>query len=348
MFRRLVVPVVLIAVALGAAAPSFGVTVKLRVEGVATTLFEGTLETAPHTVEGRTCDGTNGGANPSPGPTMTGALDDSGISWDGTWFDSFQDFSVDRIGPDASDLVDSRFWGLVLNYQQTQVGGCQQQVGPGDEVLFAYDLFSKTHVLRLASTKVVATTGELVTLTVVDGQNGQAVGGASVAGATTAGDGTATVSWGVAGGYPLKAQKADSVRSNRIDVCVYDPAVGGCGVPAPAVGSVTPPPAPADSPLQPLPGSEAGAETPVSSAACVGLTVSPRPLKPQVRTRLRIESSDARVLLRIRGPGIDRRTATDETGVATLAVRPSRSGTIRIGVIGQIDRCGQERIRVRE
>jgi hypothetical protein len=54
------------------------------------------------------------------------------------------------------------------------------------------------------------------------------------------------------------------------------------------------------------------------------------------------------VLLRIRGPGIDRRTATDETGVATLAVRPSRSGTIRIGVIGQIDRCGQERIRVRE
>ena len=61
-----------------ACAPAYAapVKVKLRVEGATKTIFEGRVTTDAHPVTGdesgpHKCDGTNGGANATPGPTAT-------------------------------------------------------------------------------------------------------------------------------------------------------------------------------------------------------------------------------------------------------------------------------------
>ena len=233
MIRRTLALTGLIAVAACANALAAPVTVDLRVEGLTETIFEGPVTTDGHEIDGHPCDGTNGGQNPTPGPTMTGALDDSGADWAGTWFDGFEDFGIDRIGPDSSDFANNRFWGYALNYVPTQVGGCQQQVVAGDDVIFGYDFFSKSHLLRLSG-PARAATGETFAVSVTDGETGAPLDGATVGGQTTGGDGTATVSIGSAGVHTLKAERADSLRSNGVQVCVYEPGSGGCGTePAP-------------------------------------------------------------------------------------------------------------------
>jgi hypothetical protein len=213
-------------------------TVHLRVEGSSATLFEGMVATDAKTLTKdasgpHPCDGTNGGVNPTPGPTMTTALDDGslagGFTWAGTWFDGFQDFGIDRIGPDSNGGAPNFVsWGYALNFTPSQIGGCQQQVQNGDDVLFAYDFFSKAHLLKLAAPGS-ANTGEPVQVAVTDGQNGSPVAGASVGGQVTGADGGATLSFDTVGVHALKADKADSVRSNTIGVCVHNGADGTCG-----------------------------------------------------------------------------------------------------------------------
>ncbi|MCW3063149.1 MAG: surface cell-adhesion protein [Solirubrobacterales bacterium] len=216
------------------------VTVDVRIEGLSSTIFEGPVTTDAKTLTkdgtgAHPCDGTNGGANPTPGPTMTGALDDAavqhGFTWDGQWF-SFGDFGINRIGPDTANS--SQFWGYALNFQPSQVGGCQQQVHGGDHVLFAYDFFSKAHLLELTG-PASAAPGQPITVHVVDGQTTPAtpVAGATVAGATTNAAGDATVTLTTLGHNVLKADKADSVRSNALDVCVHSGNDGRCGTTAP-------------------------------------------------------------------------------------------------------------------
>ena len=123
--------------------------------GLNKTIFEGPVTTSGHDIAkdssgAHHCDGTNNGSGSSPGATMTSALDDASrtgaFSWDGTYFASFDDFGVDRVGPDAANS--SQFWGYALNFQASSVGGCQQKVSGGDDVLFAFDFFSKSHLLR--------------------------------------------------------------------------------------------------------------------------------------------------------------------------------------------------------
>src|SRR4051812_39355522 len=113
-FSRLARTGLLLMLALAVVAPTAlaaPATVHLRVEGSSATLFEGTVATDAKTLTKdasgpHPCDGTNGGVNPTPGPTMTTALDDGslagGFTWAGTWFDGFQDFGIDRIGPDSN------------------------------------------------------------------------------------------------------------------------------------------------------------------------------------------------------------------------------------------------------
>jgi hypothetical protein len=289
---------------------------------------------------------------------MTGALDDSGLSWSGTWFESFQDFSVDQIGPDAADLANGRFWGLVLNYEPTSVGGCQQQVEAGDEVLFAYDLFSKAHILRLESSVSTAAIGQEVTFTVVDGQDGSAIAGAAVAGTTTDSSGSAVVTFPSPGSYTQKAAKEDSIRSNSVVVCVYDPAAGGCGgappppPPPPPSPTAPPPPVPAPSPPPPpaKPAEDVLTPPAVKPAVCDTVRVTPRSLPAGKRTAITITVrnrgeavAQARVL--VRGPGIDRRATTNARGVARLKVKPRSPGTLRISVRGQA-RCRARPIRI--
>jgi hypothetical protein len=112
------------------------------------TLYKGYVLTAGHTVttaSGGThvCDGTNGGANPSPVPTPTAALDTAmhwaRSSWDGTWSASFDDYLVTTIAGDASGA--STYWNIAVDGASIPVGGCQFALKTGDSVVFAMTSF---------------------------------------------------------------------------------------------------------------------------------------------------------------------------------------------------------------
>jgi prenyltransferase beta subunit len=136
---------VLAAVVAVAASPAGGEPVAVRVESAEATapLFDGTVDTSPHPVDGgdgsgsHPCSGSPGAA---PSATATGALDDAlrgaGISWRGNWDPSFHDFFIDRIGPYASQAPD-RYWSLTVN-GRFSAGGCLTQVAAGDSIRFFY------------------------------------------------------------------------------------------------------------------------------------------------------------------------------------------------------------------
>jgi hypothetical protein len=227
----------LLTAALAPSALAAPVTVNLRIEGASSTVFEGQVTTDGKTIAGHPCDGTNGGTNPAAGPTMTSALDDAsiahGFTWAGTWFDGFQDFGIDRIGPDASNS--SQFWGYALNFNPTSVGGCQQEVASGDQVLFGFDFFSKAHLLKLSG-PASSPVGQPFTAHVVDGSNNANIDGATVGGQTTDASGNATITPATAGLLHLKADKSDSLRSNAVDVCVTSASQPTCGATTPGGG----------------------------------------------------------------------------------------------------------------
>ena len=198
-------------------------TVNLRVEGASDTTFEGKVRTDGHAIEQdkngpQPCDGTNGGANPTPGPTVTSALDDA-VAWDGTFNPSFSDFIVNRIGPDGA--TSDKFWGTALNGTPTELGGCQVQVKTGDDVLWAYDMFSAKQFLELSGPRT-ARLDRPFKVKVTDVKNGgKPVKGASVSGvATTNAKGVATVVGLKRGLTLLKAERRGAIRSNAVLVRV--------------------------------------------------------------------------------------------------------------------------------
>jgi hypothetical protein len=213
------------------AAPPAGV--KMRVEGANRTIFEAPIVTNGHTIttpSGGThrCDGTNNGANPTPGPTPTAGLDDAaalgGFTYDGTYSSTFDDYFITRIAEDSQ--TSTKFWGILVNYQFIPVGGCQFRIHSGDKVLFAYDAFNKQHFLKLRGPHT-AREGRPITVTVTDGQNGQPIAGAAVgpvnnmtSGGTTDANGQATVTFERRGVKRLKAERSDSIRSNSLYVRV--------------------------------------------------------------------------------------------------------------------------------
>jgi hypothetical protein len=222
------------AIAAPAAAAADPVSVNLRVEGQSQTIFDGPVTTDGHNVTTQTggthrCDGTNNGAHPTPGPTATATLDDgarlNGFTWDGEWFEQdFEDFAITRVAGDSA--TSTQFWGYAVNFEFASAGGCQTRVNQGDEVLWIFDAFSKTHILKLAGPGA-ATMGAPVTVSVTEG-GGAPIAGATVGGAQTGADGKATLSFAEAGIYRLKAERADSVRSNAISVCIDPPGADPC------------------------------------------------------------------------------------------------------------------------
>lgn len=65
------------------------------------------------------CNGLNGAANTTPGPTCTTALADAAalkrFSFDGTFDSTFDDFFITSIA--GVSETSTEFWGLLLNYQ---------------------------------------------------------------------------------------------------------------------------------------------------------------------------------------------------------------------------------------
>jgi hypothetical protein len=203
--------------------------VKVRVEGKTKTIFEGAVSSNVHQVDGgdgsgaHKCDGTNGGAGTVAGPTATSALDDAvklgGLTWSGTYNASFEDFVVNQIGPDSA--TSSAFWGVAVQGKSLEVGGCQRVVSTGEEVLWAYDLFNKKHVLRATGASKVRV-GQVYKVKVTDTQHAVigGVGGALIGAKKTNSNGIVRLRFKTKGTKRLKATKADSVRSNQLTVKV--------------------------------------------------------------------------------------------------------------------------------
>ncbi|EIN06188.1 hypothetical protein PUNSTDRAFT_46417 [Punctularia strigosozonata HHB-11173 SS5] len=214
--------------------------VNLRVEGAHNrTIFEGPILTRGHDVatpSGGThhCDGTNLGANPKPGATCTAALSDAahlaGFTFDGTFQDDFDDFFITRVASSAQTAT--QFWGLLLDFQFTPVGGCQQEVTSGADVLWAFDAFSAAHFLKLAGSSSVAHVDETLTFTVTDGTSGTPVAGAemkvrqalysdgSFVLGTSDAAGHVSIRPTAPGTLSLKAAQQGSIQSNRVDILV--------------------------------------------------------------------------------------------------------------------------------
>jgi hypothetical protein len=134
---------------------------RVRVEGNTQTLFEGPINTTGHSVraasdtQSRTCDGTNGGANPSPGPTPTASTVDAmkiiGRDFDARWYPAYTDYFIQRWGPDRENTALNQYWGILVNGRLIPVGGCQYRDAANDEVFWAYDAFNSKPFLRLAA-----------------------------------------------------------------------------------------------------------------------------------------------------------------------------------------------------
>ncbi|KAL9016959.1 MAG: hypothetical protein Q9185_005698 [Variospora sp. 1 TL-2023] len=201
--------------------------VNLRIEGATKAIYEAPILSGPRnitTASGGTheCDGTNNNANPTPGNTPTDALDAASkllkFPYDGTYSPDFEDYFITSIG--SSTQTSTQFWGLLVNYQFTPVGGCQYIVKAGDDVLWAYDAFNKAHFLKVTPDLLVVKKGSSKVVTVTDGSTGEAIEGAVINGVTTDANGKATVTFLATGAFEYKATRDDSLRSNALRIVV--------------------------------------------------------------------------------------------------------------------------------
>jgi len=236
----------------------------MRVEGTAQTLLAPTVVTtdvaafhpANDPVGGRTC----------PGTSAARALEVStGGTWGGTYFTSFGDYEVTSILGEAHPTggTDGSYWSFWVNNAPAQVGICQQQLNPGDQVLFFPDCFGSCpagfvspDVLGISAPTVVQS-GTPFTASVVSYPNAggpaKSLVGATITGgganAATGAGGQATVTLNTPGSYLLRATAPNAVRTESV-ICVHNGNDGNCGttkdkpgapVTGPAAGTTTTP-----------------------------------------------------------------------------------------------------------
>ncbi|KAG0640605.1 hypothetical protein HOY80DRAFT_884510 [Tuber brumale] len=208
-------------------ANAYRTEISLRIEGPSTTIFENTILTSGHlvtTASGGThiCDGTNNGANQSPGGTITTAVDDAVLTWDGTWSESIQDYFITSIA--GYEQTKDKYWGLFINYKDTDKGGCQTKVSESDEVLVAFDPFGANGpnaLLKATTDRTEVRHGSDVIVTVVNGVDGERVEGAVVLGKKTNAQGEVTIRFDQSSGvHKFKATKEKAIRSNEVIVTV--------------------------------------------------------------------------------------------------------------------------------
>jgi hypothetical protein len=139
------------------------------------------------------------------------------------YFSSFDDLLIRTIGPDTAGNNES--WAIFVNFRYINIGGCQQQVIAGDDILFALVTGQAEQVVPLKLSGPIRTPANHgVTLMVTDGRNGGAIEDAQVivrgVRYTSARDGTVTLSFNNLGTYVVIASKNGSIRSNKVVIDV--------------------------------------------------------------------------------------------------------------------------------
>jgi hypothetical protein len=141
-----------------------------------------------------------------------------GFTFDATWNEEYQDFFITRIANDRQTTTE--FWLGWLDYQSLQVGGCQQKVTNGQDVLWAFGVTQNMRLLKLSPLIGIARVGTPYRLTVINGATGDPIEGATVDGVRTNSAGVAEITFESPGLRKLKAEAADCLRSNIIRVLV--------------------------------------------------------------------------------------------------------------------------------
>jgi hypothetical protein len=165
-----------------------------------------------------------------PGITPTNLIDDAGricaFDFDGTYSPSFSDFFISRIS--TTQQSNSQYWGVLVNNVYTPTGGCGYIAGPGDETLWAFDVFNKNSLLSVSPKSATLAPGQSITVNVRqlnpnNGAPGPAAGASIFGGQITDPNGNTvyTVPAGTPPGtYRFKATRSDSIRSDAIVITV--------------------------------------------------------------------------------------------------------------------------------
>ncbi|HEX4732146.1 MAG TPA: hypothetical protein VH299_12815 [Solirubrobacterales bacterium] len=136
-------------------------TANIRIEGKEETLFEGRIPVSIEKIQAssdtqeRDCDGVNAldPENTAPGitPTLASveAMESIGETFDGQWYEGFDDYFIKRWGPDAQSPAEGSYWGILVNQTYTNIGGCQYQLDENDESLWIWDAFKQRPTLAL-------------------------------------------------------------------------------------------------------------------------------------------------------------------------------------------------------
>jgi hypothetical protein len=243
-----------------ATAPGQPATVTVRVEGLTTTLLapaQVTTTGVPVIKDGHeahSCAGTSG----------AGALQlATGGSWNGTWFESQNEYSVETILGEShvfeSGAPANYFWSFWLDDKESSVGVCAAQLNQGDRLLFFPSCFGSAcppepiplEIEAPASAEAGAPFGVTVK-GFQPGGTGNPVAGATIAveGASTTTDavGHATLTLAAPGEPTLRASAPNAVRTETT-ICVHHGSDGRCGTSVPSPSApVLSPHAPASAP----------------------------------------------------------------------------------------------------
>jgi len=305
----------------------------MRIEGTSQTVLAPTVVTtdaaafhpANDAVAGHTC----------PGTSAARALElATGGTWSGTYFTSFGDYEVDSILGEAhpAGATDGSYWAFWVNNAAAQVGICQQQLNPGDQVLFFPDCFGtcpagfvSPAVLGISAPTVVQS-GTPFTASVVSYPNAggppKALVGATITGGgasvATGVGGAATVTLDNPGSYLLAATAANSVRVESA-ICVHNGNDGNCGTTKakPGAPATTPPVGGTTTPGAPGTTTPAGCVTNGSDGLCGTLDVT-APIA-------RLQIPEGRHYGHGKGPRTLKGTvAADSSGVRSIRLRLTR------------------------
>ncbi|HWX75139.1 MAG TPA: hypothetical protein VNZ05_07530 [Solirubrobacteraceae bacterium] len=192
-------------------------------------------------------------AHSCSGTSAAGALQlATGASWNGTWFESQNEYAVETILGEShifeSGAPANYFWSFWLDDKEASVGACGAQLNPGDRVLFFPSCFGSACPPPIAPLEVEAPatveagTPFPLTLKIYDSAgNATPAGGASVTGggasAVSDANGHATLTLTTPGESVLQISAPNAVRTEAA-VCVHRRNDGHCGTtqagPAPA------------------------------------------------------------------------------------------------------------------
>ncbi len=219
-------------------------TVTVRVEGINATLIsptQVTLTGSPVVKDGKSEDACS----------ITSALGAlqlaSGGNWSGPWSTEFTQYSIYTIEGETHEFEKESkanyYWSFWLDDKEAGAGACEEQLHPGDRVLFFPSCFGElcptpAPLPLEAEAPPSANVGEPIQVIVrrytAAGVSSE-VSGASVvgggAGAITEAHGRATLTFSHAGETMLSVNAPDSIRTET-DVCVHSGNDGNCGTTA--------------------------------------------------------------------------------------------------------------------